>query len=119
MGNDTLSSSSSSSDEAEAPDFAKLLAAADTPTFVVRDGLVKKLDRTLMIESEDIDVNKPLYKYRFDSLIAVESRSWFAEKISAEVAVFDIMGSTSMAYLAGVVTDKSRFVVAVKRDEAE
>ena len=65
MGDHTLLSSSSS-DEAEAPYFAKLLAAADTLTMVVRDGLVKKLCRAWMIDAsrrEDIDVDKPLYEY--------------------------------------------------------
>lgn len=75
----------------------------------VADGLVAKLARALAVPPDDIDPSKPLHAYGVDSLLAVELRNWFSEKINADVAVFDVMGSTSITALGVTVAAKSLF----------
>jgi aryl carrier-like protein len=45
-----------------------------------------------------------------DSLVAVELRNWFVRSIGADVAVFEIMGNSTIISLACDVAQKSRFV---------
>lgn len=98
-----------------AVDIGALLKGADSLAragAVVCDALVKKVARTLGMPQEDIDASKPMHLYGVDSLVAVEVRNWFLKEMKADVAVFDIMGSGSIADLAVIVAAKSAFVSA-------
>ena len=78
-----------------------------------------KLSRMLAIEPGGIDTGKPLHTYGVDSLVAIELRNWFAKAVGADVAVFEILGNGSMAALAGLAAEKSKFVSKEARKVAE
>lgn len=63
---------------------------------IVTEGLVSKLSKALSIPVDDIDTHLALHIYGVDSLLAVELRNWFAKDLHAEVAIFDIMGASSL-----------------------
>ncbi|KAF8241412.1 hypothetical protein K440DRAFT_656775 [Wilcoxina mikolae CBS 423.85] len=78
---------------------------------VIAEGLSRKLSRALSIPKEDIDTSRPFRAYGVDSLVAVELRNWFIKEIGADVAVFDIMGSRSIADLSLVAAQRSSLFV--------
>ncbi|KAA8905059.1 fatty acid synthase S-acetyltransferase [Sphaerosporella brunnea] len=84
--------------------------SVDSAGGVIAEGLVRKLSRALSIRTEDIDTSRPLHAYGVDSLVAVELRNWFIKEIGADVAVFDIMGSGSIAGLSLVAAQRSKYV---------
>lgn len=93
-------------------DFAALFTAATSlheAGSIVVQGLTKRLSKALSMSAEDIDASKPLHVYGVDSLLAVELRNWFAKELSADVAVFDIMGGVSTAGVGVTVAGKSGF----------
>lgn len=95
-----------------ATDYAALFAeteSLDDAGAIVAQGLVRKLSKALSMPSEDVDVSKPLHAYGVDSLLAVELRNWFSKEISADVAIFNIMGSPSIAEVSITVAEKSLF----------
>ncbi|KAI9842656.1 MAG: Type I Iterative PKS [Sclerophora amabilis] len=108
-----LSETTSSSGASEnAVDYVAMFRAASSlpeAGRVVSEGLVKKLSKALAMAPEDIDTTKPLHAYGVDSLLAVELRNWFAKELSADVAVFDIMGGSSFAGVGTTVAAKSQF----------
>ncbi|KAI9892063.1 MAG: Type I Iterative PKS [Vezdaea aestivalis] len=77
---------------------------------VVTEALVRKLSKALSTPESDIDSSKPMHSYGVDSLVAVEIRNWFSKAMGADVAVFDIMGSGSIASLGGVAATRSRHI---------
>lgn len=93
-------------------DFAALFAAAGSlheAGAIVVQGLARRLSKALSMSAEDIDSSKPLHAYGVDSLLAVELRNWFAKELSADVAIFDIMGGLSIAAVGVTVAGKSGF----------
>lgn len=88
--------------------FTGATSAAEAAEVVV-DGLTRKLSKALSIPPGDIDTSKPLHSYGVDSLLAVELRSWFAKELKSDVAIFEIMGGSSFAAVAGTVAAKSQF----------
>ena len=93
--------------------YALLIREAETFAEVgdiITDGLRAKLSRTLAIEKENIDVGRPMHVYGIDSLSAVEIRTWFKTSAGADVAVFEILGNTSIASMGLAVAAKSQFV---------
>ena len=106
-----LSKASTSSSE-KSVDYAALLR--DAPSLegaghVVTECLLQKLIRSLSIPREDLDTAKPLHAYGVDSLLAVELRNYFAKELSADVAIFDIMGAASIDAVSLTVARKSAF----------
>ena len=90
-----------------------LLAAASSledGTDIVVDAIVQKLCKALSNSVKDIDSGKPLHAYGVDSLVAVELRTWFLKEVGADVAVFDIMGGSSIHELASLAVKRSTFV---------
>ncbi|KAI1773209.1 fatty acid synthase S-acetyltransferase [Hypoxylon cercidicola] len=74
---------------------------------VVVEGLAAKLARSLYTSLEDIDATKSLSDYGVDSLMAVELRNWIANDFNANVAVFDIMGGTTLLEIGCLVSERS------------
>ena len=64
---------------------------------IVTETLMAKLAKSILIEKKNVDVDKPMHQYGVDSLVAVELRKWFARNVSAEVAVFEILGEATFA----------------------
>lgn len=73
----------------------------------VVDALVAKLARALSVADDYLDTSKTLTLYGVDSLMAVELRNWFINVFNAKIAVFDIMGNTTIASMGDLVVDRS------------
>ncbi|EWG35889.1 hypothetical protein FVEG_00079 [Fusarium verticillioides 7600] len=74
---------------------------------VVIRAIAAKLARAMSISPDDVEPSKPLSLYGVDSLMAVELRNWINKEFISTVAVFDIIGSTSIAGIAEVVETRS------------
>ncbi|KMU74437.1 LOW QUALITY PROTEIN: fatty acid synthase S-acetyltransferase [Coccidioides immitis RMSCC 3703] len=72
--------------------------------------IAKKISDIFMIPLDDIDLaNKPA-QYGIDSLVAVELRNMLVQQAAAEVSIFDIMQSVSLAALAAAIAAKSAYI---------
>ena len=86
------------------PDYAALLGAAggeQEGAAIVTKAVAGKLSLIMGIRGADISPSKPMHAYGVDSLIAVELKSWLLKELGADVAIFDILGSDSLASLSG------------------
>ncbi|KAF3480538.1 uncharacterized protein GIQ15_05885 [Arthroderma uncinatum] len=72
--------------------------------------IAEKISGIFMIPLDDVNLtNKPAY-YGVDSLVAVELRNMLVQQAAAEVSIFDIMQSTSLAALAATIASKSAYI---------
>ncbi|KAL4940241.1 hypothetical protein BDV06DRAFT_224294 [Aspergillus oleicola] len=93
--------------------LAAQLAAAETKTDaekLVVEAIITKLAAIFMIPAAHVDAAKHLSAYGLDSLGAVELRNMLALQLAAEVSIFSIMQSESLAALAAEVARKSTHV---------
>lgn len=93
-----------------APDYAVLLRTADSgasAAAVVSEAITNKIAKVMGIQPEDIDLSKPMHSYGVDSLVAVEVRNWLLRDLGADVAIFDILGSASLAEMSGTIASGS------------
>ncbi|KAL9616277.1 MAG: hypothetical protein Q9160_008839 [Pyrenula sp. 1 TL-2023] len=89
--------------EAGSPDEAgRLLGAA----------IATKLSDIFMIPSDEIDLNESLALYGVDSLVAVELRNMLMLQAAADISIFNILQSVSLAALAGDAVAKSPYVTS-------
>jgi hypothetical protein len=72
--------------------------------------LVDKICKVLGIKMADVDFSKPLHTYGVDSLVAVVVRYWLFRELRADIAVAEILGSSSIEALGGRIATKSEFV---------
>ena len=79
---------------------------------MVGRAIAQKLADIFMIPVEDIDASKHPSQYGVDSLVAVELRNMLAHQAAADVSIFGIMQSPSLASLASEVVEKSAHVKA-------
>ncbi|CAM1507801.1 Fc.00g046490.m01.CDS01 [Cosmosporella sp. VM-42] len=93
--------------------LASKLAAAGSPgeaNELVGTAMAEKLSDIFMIPVADIDMaNKPAH-YGIDSLVAVELRNMLLQQVAAEVSIFGIMQSASLAALVADAAAKSAHV---------
>lgn len=98
-----------------------LLAASETradATVVVLEALLLKLARALTMPVAELDATRSTAAYGLDSLVAVDVRNWIYREAGADVAVFEVLQSSSLAALAGRVVEGSGFVGAkIKAEE--
>lgn len=76
---------------------------------VVAKALKAKLSKIMGIPMDDIDLLHGVESYGVDSLVAVELRNWLAKELSADVAVFEILGGATLAGVGQTVASKSSF----------
>jgi NADPH:quinone reductase-like Zn-dependent oxidoreductase/ubiquinone/menaquinone biosynthesis C-methylase UbiE len=79
---------------------------------LVGDAIATKLADIFMIPSDDIDLTKPPALYGVDSLVAVELRNMLMLQAAADVSIFNILQSVSLAALAGDAAAKSAYVTS-------
>lgn len=84
------------------PDVVDLVTAA----------IIGKLAQMFMIPEDEFDRSQPLARYGVDSLVAVELRNWLVSHVQAEMSIFDVLQSTSLAGLASKAAAKSKLVAA-------
>ena len=71
------------------------------------DALTAKLAASIMVAKDDMDVTKPMYRYGVDSLVAVELRNRFAKKLTADIAIFDILGESTFLAVGTLAARRS------------
>ncbi|KAM5469274.1 Type I Iterative PKS [Microsporum audouinii] len=76
----------------------------------IGEAIVEKVSSIFMIPSNDIDLTNKPAQYGIDSLVAVELRNMLVQQAAAEVSIFDILQSVSLAELASAVATKSKCV---------
>ncbi|KAK7920460.1 polyketide synthase PksD [Apiospora marii] len=96
--------------ESQAMDAGARFRAAtsfDEKCSTVIDAIRSRLARALDVEIDDVDAGRPVSSYGVDSLMAVELRNWMRKDYDVEIAVFDILGGTTIADLGRQVTNKA------------
>ncbi|TGO92077.1 hypothetical protein BPOR_0011g00280 [Botrytis porri] len=68
-----------------------------------------KIGQILGLAVSDIDTSKPIHTYGIDSLIAIDLKNWLAKEIGADIAVFILLGNTSIEGLSRMAVEKSRY----------
>lgn len=91
---------------------AKLAEAGsrDAAAELVGEAIAAKLAAIFMLPSSEIDLTQPPSLYGIDSLVAVELRNMLVLQAGAEVSIFSIMQSASLAALTVDVAARSRYV---------
>lgn len=84
----------------------------DEAARLVGEAIANKLAEVFMIPASDIDLTKPPAQYGVDSLVAVELRNMLTLQAAAEISIFNILQTVSLAALAGDVIAKSKHVKA-------
>jgi hypothetical protein len=103
---DQLRSTSST----QTKDFRNLFVEAPTlaeAKTIAAEGLQMKLGRVLGLPIDNIDLDSKLESYGVDSLVALELRNWMTKEMSADVAVFELLGGTSLKDIGGTIAAKS------------
>ncbi|KAL4883330.1 polyketide synthase [Aspergillus karnatakaensis] len=77
---------------------------------VIRDAMIGKLAKNLMVSDADIDPEQPVSACGVDSLVAVELRNWLLGQTGSEVSVIDVLQSKSLLILSENVAKKSPVV---------
>jgi hypothetical protein len=105
-------------DASEELDTALGLAKSlDDATDILCAALKQKLVRAMMLDAEDLDLNRPLNSYGVDSLVAVEIRAWVFNQARSEVSVFDILSNAPIVILARKIAARSALVSWEVRSE--
>ncbi|KAF5134116.1 Reducing polyketide synthase hmp8 [Metarhizium anisopliae] len=87
----------------EEPDIEK-------KTEILLDGFLEKIASVLATPRDSILPSNPLSAYGLDSIVAVEFRKWFRKEVQADIALFDILGATSINAL---VSKTARMVTTI------
>ncbi|KAF7156259.1 hypothetical protein CNMCM5623_009652 [Aspergillus felis] len=97
--------------ESTGASLASQLAEASDPqegAKLIGAAIAAKLADIFMTPVAEIDLSKPPAHYGVDSLIAVELRNMLVLQAAADISIFNILQTASLAALAGLVAEKSR-----------
>lgn len=97
-------SSCSSSTQLKPSALFRTAKTFDERADIITNALVNKIARASAIPPSEINTNKPLLSYGVDSLVAVELRNWIMKEFGREIAVFDIMGGSSIMQISAYVS---------------
>lgn len=89
---------------------AQLMEASDAQegADLIGAAIQTKLADIFMTPVAEIDLSKPPAHFGVDSLIAVELRNMLVLQAAADISIFNILQTASLAALAGLVAEKSR-----------
>ncbi|KAK3361248.1 hypothetical protein B0T24DRAFT_725001 [Lasiosphaeria ovina] len=82
-------------------------ASLDEAASAVLSGITKKLVDIFMVGADEVSAARSPADLGVDSLVAVELRNMLARKAGADLSIFDIMQSPSLAALAAAVAARS------------
>jgi aryl carrier-like protein len=77
---------------------------------LVCEGLMTKVSSVLMVPREEMDAARPIVVYGLDSLVAIEIRNWITRELDASLQVLELLASSSITALAGLILKKSKLV---------
>jgi hypothetical protein len=69
-----------------------------------------KVSAVLMTPREEMDATKPIVVYGLDSLVAIEIRNWITRELDASLQVLELLTSSSITALVGLILKKSKLV---------
>ena len=75
----------------------------------VTKALASKLSSTLSLTLEELDTEVPMHTFGVDSLVAVELRNWFVKEVHADIAIFDILGGSTISTAGALAAAKSKY----------
>jgi len=107
-------------DSKDSVNYAMLLASAGTREAaedLITKAIVQKLSKALGLDASAIDPSQPMHMYGVDSLVAVELRTWLSKEMGAEIAVFDMVGESTISSLGVFVAARSTLVQLGSVDE--
>jgi hypothetical protein len=96
-----------------AASFKQIVAGAtslEQVTHHCTEALAQRVANMFSLQLADVDPSLALASYGVDSLVAVELRNWLAATAAADLSIFDILQSSSVASLAAKVAQKSQHV---------
>lgn len=93
---------------------AQLGAASsrDDAARLIGSAIATKLADIFMLDAADLDLTQPPASYGVDSLVAVELRNMLVLQAAADISIFNILQSSSLAALAIDVAAKTRHIDA-------
>ncbi|KAJ5291696.1 polyketide synthase [Penicillium angulare] len=76
---------------------------------IFAEAAIEKLGKSLAVmqDGASVDHHKPLQGYGVDSLLAIELRNWIFKDFNADVAVFEVQGSSTLGTLSMLVAGRS------------
>ncbi|KAL8682925.1 MAG: hypothetical protein Q9186_001088 [Xanthomendoza sp. 1 TL-2023] len=86
------------------------VASLAQATVLIQNAVAAKLAKAMMINVDEIDVNRPVVGYGVDSLVAAEMRNWCFRDLKADVSVFELLSGNSIAVLAEQIAGRSSLV---------
>lgn len=75
---------------------------------IVIAAITSKMSEMFMLPETNIDRSKPPSVYGVDSLLAVDVRNWLFAHLQAELSMFDVLQSESLAKLGDLTAEKSK-----------
>ena len=81
--------------------------SSEEASAVVAEALQLKMSRILGINNEEMTPDSKVESYGVDSLVAVELRNWLVKELDADIAVFEILGSATLAGVGSLAASKS------------
>jgi NADPH:quinone reductase-like Zn-dependent oxidoreductase/NADP-dependent 3-hydroxy acid dehydrogenase YdfG len=84
----------------------------DAATSIAAEALVAKIAEILRMPTSEIDVDRPLYMYGVDSLVALEVRNWITREMKANMPLLDILAAVPIKDFAAQIARKSKLFVA-------
>lgn len=94
------------------------VATLSQATDLIQGVVASKLAKSMMIQMEEIDVNRPVSSYGVDSLVAAEVRNWCFKELKADVSIFELLSGVTITGLAEMIAGKSALVPAgVEREK--
>jgi NADP-dependent 3-hydroxy acid dehydrogenase YdfG/aryl carrier-like protein len=95
--------------------FRALFIEASTVTearSIAAEALQHKLSRVLGLSVANIALDQHLEAYGVDSLVALELRNWMTREMGADVAIFELLGGTTLVDIGKIITSKSSLRVS-------
>ena len=84
-------------------------ASFDAAAALITAAIIAKLAEMFMIPETQISMAKPMSEYGVDSLVAVGLRNWLIARTQAEMSIFDVLQSPSLAALVEEIAAKKGF----------
>ena len=81
--------------------------AEDALSYTI-DSVATKLSNLIGLGAEAIDLEKPIYDFGVDSLIAVELRNWIKKEFSSALQSLEILDEQNIPSLARKILDRSK-----------
>lgn len=85
--------------EVNLPSLLRQLPDDEKRAEALLERFVGRLVTVLGLSAENIDASNPLSLYGLDSLVGVELRNWFNKSVGVDIALFDVLGASSIKAL--------------------